>query len=457
MRPIRTVPRPAAAFRAAALGLILVAAGGCAGPQPLPDRDMLFLSDAGRDKYLEARDAWFQLHAAPLSAEELDEGRRRRVIRALQDAVAHDGRCFLFHSKLGDMRLDAVALRAAPGPEAETAHAVAFNHYVDALRLCPDWPPAWLGLAVVARLEGRAADARRYLDAADAALESLGIWDRPPPPTLIRVFATVAGADAAAGLDATFRFDRFAHDPRVSPATARRITMSWMKESGAWNAGARFPSTFSAASADDDVFAPVRALVEAERAALDLDEALAAYAGARNPDDPAYRALMLRYADRLRGIETIAKNVFVVKYRLGAAYLEAGDLESARAQFEAYLDFRGQPSPLAAQYDPLLLSLTAVYARRYVAVGGAERLEELVGFCRFAAATAGFLETERVPLWAAAQRFFDAHGRGDRAARAAALETLERVQPSPDVGALGWTQEFAERLRIAARGLAAAP
>ncbi len=426
--------------------LVIVFVPGCASRE-IPDRDALFLSQAGQTKYEEARRGWFELHSAPLSQDELESGRRRLVLRPLDDAIQHDPQCFLFHSKLGEMRLDAVALRHPRGAAAESAHALAFNHFGDALRICPDWPPAWIGLALIARLEGKYAEARRYLESAEVATSSLEAWDQPPGEAFLSFLGTIIGKNFAANIGAVFNSSRLRDDPTITPTAAKRIVATWLKESWSWNVAARGPGNgVPGATWRSDVFEASRALIQAERAATDLDESVDAMGPAVKAHDPAYVARMRAYAERLREVLTIDKNLFVVKFRLGATYMEIGEFDKARVQFEAFLDFRARPTALAANYDPLVAGLLVVYTQRFLQEGTKDTLDDLAGFSQFVATTAGTVDMGFSPFWNATQRFFAAFAAHDSDGMRAALDAAEHRGGDDAADPFGSTQKTADRV-----------
>jgi len=147
------------------------------------------------------------------------------------------------------------------------------------------------------------------------------------------------------------------------------------------------------------------------------------------------------------------KNLFLVKYRIGAARLEAGEYEAARAQFEAFLDYRGRPTALAANSDYLVVSLLKAYAYRYANDRTADRLEDLAGFSAFALRTGGLVAPDVAPFWSALQSFFAAHAASDVEGRQQALADAERAPPHGPKGVASWTPLFSEMMKNEMRRL----
>lgn len=173
-------------FRSAGAALLAgAAAAGCAAPKF--DHVRAYSKDTWAS-FDAAHDAWRELHRAPL--DDAARGERFQDVAAALEALTREHPDSpLFHAKHGELLLETGNLEAARR---------AFDR---AAALCPDWVPAWLGLADVA-LAAVPADAPalalvpRFLDEAEAAIER---WPEPLEAAETREFGSADLSEAERG------------------------------------------------------------------------------------------------------------------------------------------------------------------------------------------------------------------------------------------------------------------
>lgn len=210
----RNMPRSIVKSAGCAVGMLvlLVAANGCATKSHRVDVQVCHASETSKQEFVAAR----ELYQA--SRERDDQGaelraNREELIRKLWQVTHLEPNVCLYHSRLGEARLDL-------GPD---AYSHAHTDLLKSTRLCKFWVPGWLGLARYEMLTGNYENAEQYLGDAEDAL------------TEFHEFARDSGADGKSRRQSMYQP---ANDERPTPQLSKgemvRELTSWLTENEAW-------------------------------------------------------------------------------------------------------------------------------------------------------------------------------------------------------------------------------
>jgi len=205
---------------------LLAALTGCASV-PLPLGETHEPGEAQREAHEEARKIWLDAREQGRIGDERKTALEASA-RFLKNAIDSGARVALYPGRLAQLLMEEGAV---PGNLEQAALA-----FEQALAICPEWVPAYLGLfdlevqtrpvgnASLARAEGRLLDAEQAL----LRLESFG---RPPEPTWWQSLFGIAPEPSEASLE-----EGGFYDPRPPEASRHQLLLNQFTEDLSWEA-----------------------------------------------------------------------------------------------------------------------------------------------------------------------------------------------------------------------------
>lgn len=274
---------------------LLALLGGCSNTPSKPKADLcpgvVRVSNSGASLFSAAQQRYAQIRLMDLQGKRL-ESELSEVMKLLDGAITNDRRAAIFHSKMGDIRLEAGQVGQAEG------------YYNRSRELCQEWVPAWIGLAKVATQRGDLAGADSYLNSAAQAMAKLERGAEPKAKQQPNFFLAALGVN----LPATPEPKKDPNDPTYEEDEKLRILVSWLQANEAWvveNGGLVSPTGELKVVKTGDLFRRLKATIAFQRVLMTLAEGAEPQAVLTGLDyvlqwDPNYFPARIEQAVQLR-------------------------------------------------------------------------------------------------------------------------------------------------------------
>ncbi|MEM7203140.1 MAG: hypothetical protein AAF628_22960 [Planctomycetota bacterium] len=403
----------------ASVGLLL-GLTSCVTRRPDPNQNLSEVSQAGIVAYTKAKVAWADAMAKPAGDPQSRRADLDVVLSHLDDAIANDPRCPLFHHMKG------VMFELKSGPE-DFDRAIAA--YVDALELSEDWVPGHVGLGRVAAYRGWAAAADDEAERDRRKVEAMQHFNNAKLALM-----SIADPSETAGIDWLQRLtgvsfilprERDPLDPTLERNSNLLLLLNFMSDALDWrhDNGALLPDLGVPAGSRTD---PLR-MMKARVAYWGLQ-----VAGPYLHEDPEGYLRTLE-ADVLR----LDPNYLDARIQRAQAFYGLGRFDEAAAVLEPYWT---SSNPMVAEHLVLMETIAWVLGQGWLeSTADARRLDRATGY--FRSLRARNREPHSGTLLCPMFHFYNGKADRDAAALELALKELQNVE------AVGAQAPLAERLR----------